>query len=160
MGVQAAQLLFWCIVWSSTDLHWHPYNQSCQLQLLESDPLLLWSSLFALASGKEWPMWSQHHFSLPSQKEKWRITTASAQCCQIILLPHGLDRSSMSGKLKLNGGQAKPAPFMQRAFKRSYWLHAGDSLMLQCYVSLHGCRVFQVFPFQKFTRREVGRWTD
>lgn len=130
VGVQAAPLLFWCIVWSSTDLCWHPYNQSCQLQLLEADSLAMVQPVctriwWGMAQVKQTPYLS----SLPKIKME-NYHSRVPQCCWIFLLPHGLDRSSMSGKLKLNDGQAKPSPFIQHAFKRNSWLHARDSLML------------------------------
>lgn len=78
------------------------------------------------------------------------------QCCWIFLLLHGLVRSDMSGKQNLNGSQAKVNFIMQHGFKRSYGACRGQSLMLQRNVSLHTCRVFQSFPFQKITRLETA----
>ena len=161
VGVQAASLLFWYIVWSSTGLSCDRYNQSCQLQLSQADRLLLWFSLLALASGKEWPIWNQHHFSLPWQKKNGQLPQQSAS----VLLD--LPASSWLGQIQ-HVRETEIQLWPSKTFSlHSAWLQEelliacrGQSLMLQRNVSLHSCRVFQSFPFQKITRLEIGRWTD
>lgn len=151
VGVHTAPLFAWCITQFSTNLSCHHYNQSFQFS--QADHFLLQSSPDTLTSGKEWPIQNLNHFSLPSQKKMENHHSRMPNCCQIILSFYILDRcqgwDTMSGKLKLSSGQAKYFPFIQHAFNRSYWLHAGDSLMLQRNVSLCSCRVFQSFPSKK-----------